>query len=183
LQDPFKIPIEKLHAAIARAQPRLVHALGVEALGFIDDNFAKQAFQGAVITQWPGRKKKEKGKLRKILVKTGTLRRSFRAEDSLTHTTISTDIPYAKIHNYGGTINHPGGNAILNFRGKKGKLRLTATQTETQQRRVKQIRRASIGAHTITMPRRQFIGPSPVLTRRCKKALNRILLEEIKKTR
>lgn len=184
MQDPFKIPLKKLEQAIERAKPRLVHALGVEALKFADDNFAKQGFMGTVFTAWPGRKKKEKGALRKILVKTGTLRRSLRQEDSLNHTTITTDIPYAQTHNEGLSINIPGREQILNFdkTPKNGKWRFGKVQTENQQRKIKQIRRATISGYTVKMPKRQFIGTSPILSARCRKELKRILKEEIKKT-
>lgn len=185
MQDPFKIPFEKLIATIQRVQPRLVHALGAEALAFIDDNFSRQAFQGTVNITWAQRKKKEKGALRKILVKTGTLRRSFRAEDGINYTTITTDVPWAKIHNEGGEIQHPGGQRILNFdrTPKNGRWRFGKVQTETQQRRIKQIRRATVAGYTIHMPERRFIGNSPVLTKRCRKALTTLIQEEIKRTR
>ena len=180
MADPFKIPFQQLEAAIKALRPQLIHALGVEALKFIDDNFSKQGFQGVTFVPWPGRKKKEKGPLRKIMVKTGTGRRSFTQLDDVSSTTISSDSPYLKIHNEGGDINIPARNSIMNFKGKPGSLKLAKVQNEGQQRRVKQIRRATIGGYTIHMPQRQMIGPSPVLTKAAQKALIKLLKDHIK---
>jgi phage gpG-like protein len=173
--NPFQVPLQKLELAIQRVKPQLIDAMGVEALKFIDDNFAKQGFQGETFEPWPKLKKQPKGAKRKILVDTATLRRSPKQTNSTDHTTISTDVPYAQVHNEGGDINHASRGAILNYTRKGGKLRLGKVQTESQQRKIKEIRRATIGAHITKMPKRQFMGPSPVLNRACERAIIDIL--------
>ena len=161
---------------IVSVKPQLIDAIGIEATGFIDDNFAMQGFQGDTFQPWAKRKKKDKGRSRKILVDTGTLRRSFRQTNHSDHTTISTDVVYAQIHNEGGTITHRSRDVILSYRNAEGgKLRLAKTTTQSQQRQVTQLRRATIAEHTTTMPKRQFMGDSPVLQKRCEKAILKIL--------
>lgn len=168
MNNPFQQPLERLAATIAALKPQLVDGIGVEALKFIDDNFEKQGFQGETFTKWPDRVTPTKGLQRSILVKDNYLRNSFVKVDSDDHTTISTDIPYAEVHNEGGTINHPSRSVILSYRNARGgKLRLSSTRTETQQRRITTLRRAQVGAYTQKMPKRQFVGESPVLTHAC----------------
>ena len=168
----------------------------MEAVHFIDDNFKMQGYQGAAFIPWPKRKKKDKlgfgirkGEVvitgeRKILVQTGNLRRSFKQTNSEDHTTISTDIPYARIHNEGGDIRHPYREVVLSYRGKTGALKLTKTNTETQQRKVTALRRSSIYNHITHMPQRQFMpitqSDTPVLTRRCESVIIRKLTTALK---
>lgn len=158
----------------------MIDAIGVEAVKFIDDNFAKQGFQGSTFQPWPKRLKKDKGKTRKILVDTAALRRSFKQTNHSTHTVISTDIEYARVHNEGGVITQPQRSYNLSYRhAKGGKLRLTKTSTENQQRRVKEQRTGSIYAHSYKMKKRQFIGESPVLSRACEKAVLKIIIARL----
>jgi phage gpG-like protein len=176
MPDPFEIPLMTLGRVIVALKPELVDAIGTEALVFIDDNFAKQGFQGATFIPWPKRRTKDKRGARALLVQTGTLRRSIVKNDSGDHTTIGTDIVYAKIHNEGGEINHPARKSILSYRqGKDGKLALAKRQTMSQKMKITDVRIVSIGAHSSKMPRRQFIpttdSPSPILTQRCQKVL------------
>lgn len=168
MSNPFSQPLEVLATTIAALRPQLIDGIGVEAERFIDNNFRDQGFHGTTFQKWPQRKKPTKGRARAILILSGALRRSFVRTDSADHTTISTDIPYAQVHNEGGTINHPSRAIILNFRnGRGGRLRLSRTRTETDQRRITAIRRANVGEYTQSMPKRQFIGDSPVLTHAC----------------
>lgn len=170
--NPFQIPLQRLMLTIERLKPALVDAIGVEALRFIDDNFAREGFQGATFNPWEKRKKEGKRSGRGILIDTSALRRSFKQTNHDNYTTISSDIPYAQVHNEGGEIHHATRGVILNFRqARGGKLKLTKVQTEMQQRRVSTIRRATVGDHTTKMPKREFAGESPVLSRMCEKAI------------
>lgn len=172
--NPLEQPLMQIYRTIVSSKPEIIDGIGTEALKFIDDNFAKGGFQGATFVPWEKRKKREKGASRKILVQTAALRRSPKKIDYPNHTTISTDIPYAQIHNEGGTINMPSRSVILSYRGAKGgKLKLARRGTGTQQRR------ATVGAHVIRMSKRQFIGPSPVLDRACEKVILKIISSKI----
>jgi phage gpG-like protein len=173
--DPFIQPLQKLQQAFAAHHAELIDTMGVEALKFVDDNFAMSGYQGATFTPWPKRRSNEKGAMRKLLVQTGTLRRSIIKTDSTDHTTIHTDVVYAKIHNEGGEIRHPYRNVVLSFTGKPGSLKLGKTGTESQQRKITTLRRSSVYNHTTKMPQRQFMPitgtDAPVLNRNVQKAL------------
>jgi phage gpG-like protein len=175
ITDPLQLPLMQLARMVVGLKPVLIDAIGTEALHFIDDNFRLQAWQGATTVPWPKRRSKDKGAARALLVQTGTLRRSINKTDSADHTTIHTDVPYARIHNEGGDVRHPYRTVILSYKGKPGALKLAKTNTESQQRRVTTIRRSSIYNHVTKMPQRQFIGDSPILTQRCEHAIIQIL--------
>lgn len=178
--NPLHPPLMQVLRAIVAAKPAIIDAMGISAIDFIDENFAKQGFQGAAFQPWPKRLKKDKGRQRAILVDTATLRRSFKQTNATNHTTISTDVVYAQAHNEGLVINKPSRSVILNYSTKKGgKLRLSKVRTENQQRQIKQIRRATIGSHTVKMKERKFIGESPVLSSMCQEAALKILNSKI----
>jgi phage gpG-like protein len=173
MENPLQLPLFKLGRLIVRLKPQLIDALGVEALKFIDDNFRMQGFQGTTLEPWPQRKGKDKGKARKILVLTGTLRRSFVQHNSADHTTISTDVPYAQVHNEGGVITRGTRTAILSHREKNGRRVFAKAKQATSQ--VK----ATTYAHSFKMPKRQFIGNSPVLTNHAITALTNIITRNL----
>ncbi len=179
MSNPLQ-PLTNLQHSLDAAKPALIDAMGVAALKFIDDNFAKQGFQGQTFLKWDNRKKETKRTTgKKILSGTNALRNSIKKTDGSDHTTISTDIPYAAIHNNGGVIPHPYREVILSYTGKPGKLKLAKTNTQNQQRKVTTIRRSSIYHHTTTMPQRQFIGSSSVLIAQVKQAITAQLSRSI----
>jgi phage gpG-like protein len=171
MPDIPQIPLFRMARLVVELKPVLVDAMGVEAIKFIDDNFKLQGFQGATFEKWKPLKKTPKGKARLILVKSATLRRSPKQSNGIDQTTISTDVPYAQIHNEGGEIRRSPGMGILNFTRKKGKLLLTKAGTQAQQRNVTTVRRYITPRYNIYIPRRRFMGPSPVLTKACEKVI------------
>lgn len=175
MSNPLQQPLMQVLRTIVAAKPLLIDTIGNEAINFIDDNFDRSGFQGETFQPWPKRKKAEKGKSRKLMVDTATLRRSFKQTNGANSTTISTDVPYAQVHNEGGNIKMPSRSIVMNYSSKDGRLRLSRVRTQEQQRKITTIRRASIGAHNFNMTKRQFIGPSPVLNRRCEAAILTIL--------
>lgn len=180
--NTLPVSLYQLARIVVALKPQLIHAVGVEGLKFIDDNFTAQAFRGATTDRWPKRKKEPKGARRALLVKTGKLRRSFRAEESGAQVSLSTDVEYAQVHNEGGQIVHKPRTTILNYTKKKtGKLRLSSVRTESQQRKITDIRRGTIGMHITNMPKRQFIGNSPVLNNEVETAIANIILSNIPK--
>lgn len=172
--DPLQLPLFKLGRLIVRLKPELIDALGVEALQFIDDNFRKQGFQGTVFQPWDKLKRPPKGKSRKILINTSTLRRSPKQTNYQDHTEVSTDIEYAQIHNEGGTITKQERNVILSHREKKGRRVFSKAKQATSQ--VK----ATIYAHSYHMPQRRFAGDSPVLRTNAIDALANIISKNAK---
>lgn len=135
--------------------------------GFTDDSFVK----------WQKRKNYSRrgkanggvrsvGKYRKILTKTGALRRSIKITSfSATSQTISSNLPYSDIHNNGGVINKEFNRKILSFdsRGKFAK-----TKTRQQRNEISHQQQVTVREHYIRMPKRQFMGNSRSLEKRSK---------------
>lgn len=151
--------------------PQLV---GNEAVNFFKDNFKKQGWQGETFEKWPARKKNEKGPIRPILIKNRTLEQSIQRKLTTPNEVIvgtAGQIPYARIHNEGGQI-HQAARSETFVRNRykkkpmKGKFR----------KGTKPGRGFTFGERTINMPKRQFIGDSPVLRERLKK----MAIDEIK---
>ena len=93
--------LRTLQARIDRFIELTLKDVSVELLEAFDKNFEREAFFNE---RW-ARRKYNDDRSRGLLVRTGTLRRSLRAEvtkkDSVR---FFTDVPYAAIHNEGGTI-------------------------------------------------------------------------------
>jgi phage gpG-like protein len=169
-----------------KALENAVVEVGNTAKNFFVENFRKQGFDDKTVEKWEARKKKERkgrgskksaaelGTVRSvkagraILVKTGDLRRSIiRVPNrAALNVKIQTDLPYAKIHNEGGIINKGEQTGkILSF-NKKG--RFTKQKTEKQRARTSYQQKTTIGAHTIKIPPRPFIGDSYNLNEKVK---------------
>jgi len=78
----------------------------IVALAFFDDSFKNQGF-GRGVEKWAPRKPvyrrgKQQGLGRAILIKKGRLRRSIRGTMANNMVIVSTDVPYAQVHNEGG---------------------------------------------------------------------------------
>lgn len=97
----------KIVAHLEKIKPELnkaVDAMGVIAVNHFTNSFREQGFTDEAFTAWKPRKRTERSRLgkRAILVKSGRLRRSLRSrrKGSLS-VVISTDVPYAQVHNDG----------------------------------------------------------------------------------
>lgn len=90
-----------LRRRIDRFIDRTLRDVRVELLDEFDKNFEREAFFNE---RW-ARRKYHDDRSRGLLVRTGTLRRSLRAEVTPRRSVrFFTDVPYAAIHNEGGTI-------------------------------------------------------------------------------
>ncbi|MDM8176857.1 phage virion morphogenesis protein [Olivibacter sp. 47] len=149
---------------IVRQLNTLPTLIGNDMVNFALDNFRRQGYQGAAFNSWPKRAKKDKGKPRTVLVKTGRLMRGNKFRASSSTVTYYNDTPYASIHNFGGVINRAARseNFVRNrySRGKRGKMfgGMGAFKKGTTAGQG-----LSFKAYRINMPQRQFIGRSPVL--------------------
>ncbi len=138
--------------------PRIV---GIEAKNFFKDNFNKQGFDDLGVEPWKERKTKDKNNKRDraILVKSARLKKSiqYKLIGKGRVYVYSADVPYAKIHNEGGTI-----QGTFNVR------------THTRTRRGK---RTEVKSHKRTVntkiPKRQFMGNSKTLNLKIEKELKR----------
>lgn len=173
----FQQLTQRIYSVHQRLGPLIGNAVVNDSL----DNFATQSFDKK---PWAKRKRdKEPG--RAILVKSGRLRRSPRIiASSPTSVTVGTDVPYARIHNDGGTINHPGRkNAPMAFktytRGKhKGKTLFARNNP-----RATFARKITTGPYDIAMPRRRFLGVSKKLSTDIKKIISEEYNKEFPNTR
>jgi phage gpG-like protein len=137
------------------------------AVNFSKDRFRDQAWLDETKENWKPRKRPRIGKTGKpsnnqtLLVKTGRLKRSIRkisaTEDKVV---IGTDVPYAQIHNEGGTIT---GTA-------KVKTHAVKSHTRTRKGRKETVKAHIVKAHSrkmnVKIPKRQFIGNSYTLQKR-----------------
>lgn len=124
----------------------------VEMIKFVMANFERQGFLDASLQPWQERKGgSDHG--RAILTKTGALRDSNKLISSSTKRVIvGSDSRYAKIHNEGGVINIPVTAKMRKFFWYKYK--------ETGNGMYKGMALTKKTHFTVTIPKRQFIGPS-----------------------
>lgn len=136
---------------------------GVEAKSFFKQRFVRQGWEDTSFKAWTKRASQDRGSRgsRKILVKTGALMNSIQYElkGPGKVQVMAKDIPYAKIHNEGGTI-----SGTHTVRSHRRRTRSAPTQVRSHSRSV-----------NTTIPKRQFMGSSKALDRKIEKALsNRI---------
>jgi phage gpG-like protein len=136
-----------------RDLPRLA---GNTALNFFKDSWDHEGFVDHRRERWMKRKVNT-GSRRRLLVKTGRLRRSLRMRYTQRRVIISTDVPYAKIHNEGGTI-----SGSVNVRAHKRRNRPVRAHTRT--------------VNTV-IPKRQFMGHSHTLDKRLELLVTRSLTQ------
>jgi len=143
----------------------LPKVIGNAYVNFALDNFKTESWEG---TPWPTRKDPERRKDRRaLLVKTGALRRSIhyklQRRQGGTAIIVSSNVPYAEVHNEGQTLNLQVKVKQHDRRTKKGTVKVKAHQRQV----------------TLTMPERRFIGPSKTferdITNYIIQALNKLL--------
>ena len=104
-----KFNFKKIEQGGRTAMERSIILIGNEAKVFFVNSFRLQGFEDRSVQKWTPRKKQDKKRSgRAILVDSGDLRRSIIREPvnkSQLSVKISTDLPYAKIHNEGGMGN------------------------------------------------------------------------------
>lgn len=140
--------------------------VGTVAVNHFKGNFQKQGFLDNALERWKPRKnaKNPKNVGRKILTQSGDLMRSIKVINRTRNSvTIGTDVIYAEIHNNGGDINHPGGTAYAKSKKKEHLMVFISNKKAAKLTDVKRTQ-----AHTIPIPKRQFIGHSGILDKRIK---------------
>lgn len=148
-----------------RALPRQV---ATTAENFSKERFRAQGWHDTGHRPWPARKVTNqatpKDSTRAILVKNGFLRRSIKGRAKGFEITLSSDMPYAQIHNEGGDVDCTQKVPQHNRKGY--------TRKEYTNRKGRTFPAATIQAHTVkahtrklkfTMPKRQFMGHSAAL--------------------
>lgn len=158
--------IEQLRQQFKGAYIRLPIIIGNEAVNFTLDNFKLQGFMGATFQRWLPVKQNRWGKKKRgksiLIGSAARLRRSIRIVDlNADMVSIGSDVKYARAHNEG--------------------MRLGLIQT------VKEFSRkngSKVKEHTrkinMRIPPRPFMGNSPYLNARLKRAGTALLLREIR---
>jgi phage gpG-like protein len=157
---------------LAKSLPGQVGALALES---IDDNFRSQSFFG---TPWKPRANGTggagsggrgangrflAGSGRGLLVQSGRLRRSFKLQNSGFTVVLFTDVPYAEIHNEGGTIAETVTVAAHSRSNKKQ----GASGSYNVREHTRQV--------NTTIPQRQFMGEHQELDNQVSSLLEREL--------
>lgn len=148
-----------------------------KTLRFIDGNFRAQGWQGATFKAW------QKQKVRKgtILIMTGRLRRGTNyTTNGRGEVRFYNNVPYARIHNEGGTINAT--QQVRGFTRRRfntdeisapGARKAKFAKTQTGESQVRGFTRVM----KTTMPQRQFMPyeghESPVLNDSIKRELEK----------
>jgi phage gpG-like protein len=100
-----KFNLGKIEKGGRTAMERSIILIGNEAKNFFVNSWRLQGFEDRSVQKWTPRKKQDKKRAgRAILVDSGDLRRSIIREPvnkSQLSVKISTDLPYAKVHNEG----------------------------------------------------------------------------------
>lgn len=185
MHNPLEPPLRQLEQHINRLKPLLLAQMGAVALDFVHENFDMQGFQGAVFQPWAPRQSRDKKRPgRAILVDSAHLKNANRiVRQGVEDIVIGNNMPYARIHNEGGTIHHPARTGTLAFRFKdKGYNRrvFAGTQTAGQRKKITSMWRGDIGAHDTQMTQRRFMGDSPVLRKRCKATITKTITKDFK---
>lgn len=165
----FLALIEKKRAELEQLQRQVMPVKGgAMAKAHFQDNFRKGGFVDRGLQKWAPAKRQKDGKkgakanYRTLLSSRNHLFSSIEYRPGNGEVTIYNNVPYAAIHNEGGTINLPGRQQVLHFTGK-GRF------TSKNAKKAKYAQKANVGAHTVNMPKRQFIGESHELTEKIDK--------------
>lgn len=135
------------------------------AVEFFQERFTQAEWEG---TPWPKRKDK---KPHRILMQSRNLFRSIHPSE-VTPALVriragSPQVPYAQIHNEGGTIQKAArSETFVRNRYKKGPKSKAFGGMGLYKKGTTAGRGLTFKAHSITMPKRQFMGPSPTLNAR-----------------
>jgi len=170
----FDVMLKKMDA-LKRDLPPVIGAMG---LSFFLQSFAKQGWTGDSFQPWEARK--DTKNTRKLLIgKSGGTKNAShlhlrpQVANSLKKTTWQeilfdvSGVPYARIHNEGGVINKRASEKVTHFRfHESGNLRFAKSKKADFAMKNK------VKAHSITMPKRQYIGYSSTLMKQIESRVN-----------
>ncbi len=156
--------IDKLKK-LGKVQNNFINRSAVIAVNFSKERFIQKNWVDKSRQPWEARKRDDRGSL---MVRTGRLKRSIRKiKIGANFFIIGTDVPYAQIHNDGGTIKKTVTVKAHNRKNTRGR--------ETSETKVKSHNRKM----NMTFKKRQFIGESAVLMRRIERQLESDIKEAI----
>ena len=159
-----KAVFKKLEKKLEKCKNEAPKILANEGQKVFLENFATQSWNNM---PWPKRKKDTGrpilvGRTRRLI---NSVRKSVRVA-RVDRIKWASDVPYAAVHNFGGTIEKGASRKLLTWRNK-GKGKVFASQTKGRaSKRATTFSYHNVGAHQIRMPRRQFMGVSLKLKKR-----------------
>lgn len=172
----------RVQQSLNRVYRRTPTMAGGLAVRFYKDRWRFQAWHDDHREPWQLRKKKDKrGNRRRLLTKTGRLRRSIRViNKGRNHVLIGTDVPYAQVHNEGFSGSVKQSVSAHGVREHKRK---------SHSRGGRKIKRQTVSAHkrngfsrTINqdIPARRFMARSKLLDRRIVMNIEHDLRKELR---
>lgn len=154
----IKAKAKQLQRYMNSQLPKQAKDLGIQ---FFKSRFRAQGWLGESFKPWAKRKKKDKRRPgRNILMDRGKLRNSIRAVISGDTITFGSDVPYAKIHNEGGTISHAEGKRIITHKVYKSGKRKGKVLFHQNNAKATFSKKVDVGSYKIQMPKRKFMGNS-----------------------
>lgn len=170
--------LHKEYAQYAIEMKKLIHndlpkILGNLASSLFKSNFRDEGFFG---NKWVDTKRNRYGSRRKILTGTGDLGRSINYQTGDAQVTIYSDLEYSAIHNEGGTVSPTKTAKMKKFAWAKfyeagGTTKKAAVLSEEAQmwKAIALTKKTNL---TVVIPKRQFLGDSPVLQEEIDKKIN-----------
>ncbi len=148
-----------------------------KTLRFVGGNFSAQGYQGNSFNPWAARKKQRSKDIgRALLVQSGRLRRGWNSRVLRPgEVKIFNDVPYAEIHNNGGTIKQASRSELIQRNRHKETIYYKKGKNAGRMKQMKgQFAKGTTAGKgftfaekTITIPRRQMIptddSDSPIL--------------------
>jgi phage gpG-like protein len=131
--------LSQLETDLRQFVKRLPDLVGNTALNFYKSSWDKEGYVQSRFSKWKPRKVADRR--RRLLVKSGRLRRSLRYRTMSRAVAIFTDVPYAQVHNEGGTV-----RARQNVRAHVRRTKRGSAKVKAHTRNV-----------SFTMPQRQFM--------------------------
>lgn len=161
---------------------KMTSEAGVLAVNFSKERFRYKNWLGKTREHWKKRQRKDRGSL---MAKSGRLKRSIRKiSQGNYYVIIGTDVPYAQIHNEGGTIKE-----TVNVKAHTRKITIRARKidrvTGRSRRAAKSVgeKISKVRAHrrrmNTRMPKRQFLGESAFLIRKIERHMSREIIKKI----
>lgn len=162
-----RVSLAALQSRVQATITRLPPLLGAEAVRHTKENFRMGGFQDQSFTKWPARKgNTDPGRGVLIGKGTGHLFKDIRIlSQSGNAVTVGTTLPYAGIHNEGGTISHPGGTAFF----KKGDETIWVSNNIAARMATAGRNLPRTKPHPINIKQRRFLGKSVILGDKLKK--------------
>jgi len=156
---------------------------GKIAVDHIQENFRKEGYIDNGLHPWTPSKRKS-GKGTKAEYKTlhsgrNNLANSFRSSTESGKAIVSTDVEYAAIHNYGGSITHPI-TRKQRVKAMETHIRKNGSQHREKNSMWKGLALTKKTSYVIRMPQRKFIGASHELIEDLKNTAKRDLLTILK---